>query len=528
MTTAAAFRSAFLFQGLFTASVVARTLAAAPILFFFLKFVFSFLFFPASLSLSHPLARLAKPPVKKQKKNSYPTTPAAKLAVLLSSCLRSTEAPASPSIAGAATLNQTSASLALARATAVPALASEVSPSTRDVFLSGARWAPCAEEEATDVDDSNNGGGSLRGPGSRAGARARQGSCAPVRITLGTLPARLFAGGHGFFFQRVAQPAGPGLPQHEVQAVHLTFSFGDASEYAYGKRQRAREAGLWTQDDASYFGADGSSRFLRLIGPTFSADERRAIEAAHPEESPQRHLLLDAAQRVLVRDLLALAQALNASLILPPLRCACDRTWWLLKRCRHPLASPSWSLPFACPQDAMYDVARWQRGRIAYRESSFLASPRLAHGITQNAVRVFVRANAGSAAPGSAEAALTASLSPGTAMVDVLPRVLHVNPRARLVEISRRDLGGLSRWLGSREANKKFNERVVGDLLAHDRADFCTEEANPSFTSWAQWEQNGRRPALNCSKGFAPPPRLPEVLSAGDAWVEQRGSSARS
>jgi hypothetical protein len=35
MTTAAAFRSAFLFQGLFTASVVARTLAAAPILFFF-------------------------------------------------------------------------------------------------------------------------------------------------------------------------------------------------------------------------------------------------------------------------------------------------------------------------------------------------------------------------------------------------------------------------------------------------------------------------------------------------------------
>jgi hypothetical protein len=36
---------------------------------------------------------------------------------------------------------------------------------------------------------------------------------------------------------------------------------------------------------------------------------------------------LDAIQRAALRDLLALATALNATLILPPLYCSCDRYW---------------------------------------------------------------------------------------------------------------------------------------------------------------------------------------------------------
>ena len=36
---------------------------------------------------------------------------------------------------------------------------------------------------------------------------------------------------------------------------------------------------------------------------------------------------LDAIQRAAVRDLLALSIALNATLIMPPLDCDCDRYW---------------------------------------------------------------------------------------------------------------------------------------------------------------------------------------------------------
>jgi len=46
------------------------------------------------------------------------------------------------------------------------------------------------------------------------------------------------------------------------------------------------------------------------------------------EWSPQRHMALDAIQRAAMRDLLALATALGATSILPPLSCSCDRYWY--------------------------------------------------------------------------------------------------------------------------------------------------------------------------------------------------------
>ena len=79
------------------------------------------------------------------------------------------------------------------------------------------------------------------------------------------------------------------------------------SSRPHGKRQRAREAGLWAVDPPSYF-TEGT--FVRLVGPLYTAEQRVAIERRFPEWSPQRHMHMDAIQRAAVRDVLALATAI--------------------------------------------------------------------------------------------------------------------------------------------------------------------------------------------------------------------------
>ena len=67
-------------------------------------------------------------------------------------------------------------------------------------------------------------------------------------------------------------------------------------------------------------------------------------------------MALDAIQRAAVRDLLALATALNATLIMPPLVCTCDRYWGNTQNCRMPTAPQDMPLPFRCSQDALFEV----------------------------------------------------------------------------------------------------------------------------------------------------------------------------
>ena len=44
-------------------------------------------------------------------------------------------------------------------------------------------------------------------------------------------------------------------------------------------------------------------------------------------DGPSKHLLIEAFQRRLVHNALALAKAMNRKLILPPLQCWSDRYW---------------------------------------------------------------------------------------------------------------------------------------------------------------------------------------------------------
>lgn len=340
-------------------------------------------------------------------------------------------------------------------------------------------------------------------------------------FTVGTLPAAQFAGGHYWFVQRAASR--PDATARGVQALHLTFGFGDGVEAPHGKRQRAREAGVWRMDDDDYYGhhpacsegrdlADCDSEvdgelFLRLRGFAFEESERMRIEAAHPESSPRRHLKLVALQLAALRQLLTLAHALNATLVMPQLACACDRHWGLLRACRAPDAPASMRLPFRCPMDHLLEVSHWigQQQTVRFREDGFLSNPRLAPSVRRETVRLFARSGSGggatAAAAGSAEAGFAVGVPHGTRMDrSLLPRVRAANPRVRLVEIGLSDLRGLCPRLATQAETSAFDARARDLLSGRGAAPvaYCPAEENADFPGWSRWD--GKAPPLNCSR----------------------------
>ena len=74
--------------------------------------------------------------------------------------------------------------------------------------------------------------------------------------------------------QRVQNFEGHVLARAQTLTVHFTFQYSDTPDYPHGKRQRAREAGLWMADPPEYY---TEGRFVRLVGPLFSAAQRVAI-----------------------------------------------------------------------------------------------------------------------------------------------------------------------------------------------------------------------------------------------------------
>ena len=72
------------------------------------------------------------------------------------------------------------------------------------------------------------------------------GPAATLQPTIGTFPIAEVSNGHTFFVQRLHDIVG--VPP---VAVHTTYQYGDSTTYAYGKRERLRDAGLWLVDPAS-------------------------------------------------------------------------------------------------------------------------------------------------------------------------------------------------------------------------------------------------------------------------------------
>ena len=270
-------------------------------------------------------------------------------------------------------------------------------------------------------------------------------TCAPVPFTFATLPIRPFSSGHTWFNQGVQEMEGHELPQHTPVNVHFTFQallptpathpaptrsptptptstpnptstststpnptpgpgpypnphpnpnpnqFGDTPKYPHGKRQRAREAGLWAVDPPEYF---TQGVYVALRGPAYTAAEQASVYRRFPEWSPQRHMFMDAPQRQAVRDLLGLASTFDdpsrrGVTILPKFHCHCDRYWNFLSKCRIPFV-PKMKLPFGCPMDSLYLTDRWNDKGVLYREHAFLANSNVPRALRDNAVLLTV------------------------------------------------------------------------------------------------------------------------------------------
>jgi|Transcript_12289 arabinosyltransferase len=118
----------------------------------------------------------------------------------------------------------------------------------------------------------------------------------------------------------------------------------------------ATPTGLWAVDSPSYF-TEGI--YVRLIGPILTDNHVAEVAERFPEWSPQRHMHIDAIQRAAVRDLLAMSIAFDwqnfsmpGIMILPELKCFCERYWDFLSRCRFGLfrGARNLPMPFSCPQ----------------------------------------------------------------------------------------------------------------------------------------------------------------------------------
>ena len=348
--------------------------------------------------------------------------------------------------------------------------------------------------------------------------------CRMRRFSFGTLPMRPFTGGHTWFNQNVQEMEGRDLPQHEPITVHFTFQFGDTGDYPHGKRQRAREAGLWAVDPPEYF-TEGI--FVAMVGPPTDPEHQAEVYRRFPEWSPQRHMFMDAPQRQAVRDLLGLAMSVEGIVVLPKFYCHCDRYWGFLQRCRFPHV-PEMALPFNCPMDSLYDTQRWNRKNVRFREHTFLQNPNVPQALKSNRVRVRVAPRGeGALAPSNAT---TVSLPYGTPMAGVRAAVLAANPAVRVVEIANADLRRLCRSLGTARRNREFNRLAKYILTESSR--YCPQEDMGGYGAPGFDWQNPFT-AYNCTWGFHAPTPFPEddracTAAAGDGGTYGTVLSERS
>ena len=194
-----------------------------------------------------------------------------------------------------------------------------------------------------------------------------------THFSFAPLSARHFCSGHALWVQQEAQPK-------SCLAVHTTYTEGGLR----GKIWRLREASLWLIDPPDYFGSE-HDRYLTFVPPE---PEFRSLPMEDPAAPLNRtdktgtgwlapdaiamssrlraHLRLMQRNLHALRDAAAIAAALNRTLLLPHMLCACDRD-------ERPRILPSctthgsgFSLPFRCPLDHFFGKGTIQEFLAAF------------------------------------------------------------------------------------------------------------------------------------------------------------------
>ncbi|KAL1495240.1 hypothetical protein AB1Y20_017103 [Prymnesium parvum] len=223
----------------------------------------------------------------------------------------------------------------------------------------------------------------------------------PSAFNLAPLPSRYFCSGHLFWEQQGAAPMA-------CSSVHTTFVEGGN----LGKIWRFREAALWLLDPPEYFNQGAARvRFLSYSPPIPSLPLPPAVNASASKRMTDKykagwkvpdalnlspriraHLELLRRQILALRDALAVAYALNRTLILPRIPCLCDRSEapTVIHECIY--EASELSLPFDCPLTHIFDIFRfqWLRPDIDFREAGFLANPLTPRTLSTSSIDVSI------------------------------------------------------------------------------------------------------------------------------------------
>eukprot|EP00962_Isochrysis_galbana_P004554 scaffold1242_cov123-Isochrysis_galbana.AAC.7 len=321
------------------------------------------------------------------------------------------------------------------------------------------------------------------------------------RPVLGTFPIARVSNGHTFFIQRLHEIVGV-----SPVCVHTTYQYGDASSYAYGKRERLREAHLWLVDPPEYY-AEGA--FLELV----SAPARQLSPASAElvmdtlrleEHCVMAHLKLNALQRQWLQAGFLLAAALGRTLILPPLWCVVDRFWTILDHCLigSKVEMPQ---PFICPLDHSFDVPAMISALPAWREHTFLSNPRTPPELAASRARLRVGRSAGGHEVSGADAWLPAGATFGAA-----EKALR-SVRSRVLQVDVSDLSRLCRCVADLPAVHQLNQKLPAALgLPYH---YCDTTDNPYFVGCKAAGRQGCRKhpvyLMNVSRGTQRPPSIP-------------------
>ena len=293
---------------------------------------------------------------------------------------------------------------------------------------------------------------------------------ANASIRLGVLPNWLFGNGHSYFVQwhHLTHPE-----DGEPFSVHLTYQYGDTGSYAFGKRERMRQAGIWRSDPREYF-EDGNYLVVSDEGSQvdFSGESPGGEEVGSDRNAYRtaidRHLREDKLRRTTIRNALALARALNRILVLPEARCYCDKIWNNLNACRAPGAE-SFKLPYACPMDHIYDLPSWfNPGMPDFREPGFLDDPRVPDAIKASVGRVVVDRDGDTRAgkPGwDTNDAKVVKLRHGFTVPDAKLALKSLEEK-RVIEVDFLGNEGTFCGFGDDAKNKEFDSIVVRPLSA--------------------------------------------------------------
>lgn len=386
--------------------------------------------------------------------------------------------------------------------------------------------------------------------GHTAGSRRVYIVCLPAkypRLAVGVLPTIEYANGHSFFVQQRFRSTGVW-----PTAVHVTFTWGDSAEYAYGKLQRMRDFGLWKLGAINQYqraragarapaagaraapaaaaGAGGTEAALgEAAEPSAGSEaealrrmnERRyllvtpdsAVPAAVPhvisdyDQRAWQHVAWQQRTRNRLQHALALALVLNRTLILPPFHCYCDRYFYRLDGCMIPGGHHATRLPFICPFDHIFDSSHWyELGRVARTQAvgrfealgfegylyadELRRAPQIAHS---RATLRAASAAAGAPAAAPVDAVLAATVPRGSRDVEIDASLAPLQ-HARILEVSLDDAEAIFGGFASQRAAADFNALVR--YLFGLRVAYCQKECRFEQTAYESVKLKQRDPCV--------------------------------